>query len=127
MEERVWTIQEANAALPRVSAILARAQQAIERGAVSGGGRPRASSNGHGRRPPDVEEAAAELAQAISELESDGVLVRDLERGLVDFPARSPSGRTYWLCWLVGEPAVAWWHWPDDGFAGRTTIDELPT
>jgi hypothetical protein len=53
-------------------------------------------------------------------------VVRDLERGLVDFPARSPSGRDYWLCWVVGEPEVAWWHWPEAGFAGRTPLGDPP-
>ena len=37
-----------------------------------------------------------------------------------------PGGRWYWLCWLVGEEAVTWWHWPEDGFAGRTPIDQPP-
>jgi hypothetical protein len=54
------------------------------------------------------------------------VVLRDPDRGLVDFPARSPSGRRYWLCWVVGEPAVTWWHWPEDGFAGRTPLSEPP-
>jgi len=45
---------------------------------------------------------------------------------LIDFPATSPSGRTYLLCWLDGEETIDWWHWPDDGFAGRTPIAEPP-
>jgi hypothetical protein len=126
MAERWWTVDEANAALPRVAAAVERARAAVQRGSAPGASRPTASSNGHGRRSPEAEAAAGELADAIAELERDGVFVRDIERGLVDFPARSPRGRPYWLCWLVGEPEVAWWHWPEDGFAGRTSIDDPP-
>ena len=62
----------------------------------------------------------------IGELQADGIIVRDPERGLIDFPALAPSGATYLLCWLDGEDAIDWWHWPDDGFAGRTPITEPP-
>ena len=48
------------------------------------------------------------------------------ERGLIDFPAQSPSGREYLLCWLAGEDAIEWWHWPDAGFAGRTPLSQPP-
>jgi hypothetical protein len=64
--------------------------------------------------------------EAVRELAADGIVLRDVERGLVDFPARASSGREYWLCWLVGEAAVEWWHWPEDGFAGRTPLDNPP-
>ncbi len=53
--------------------------------------------------------------------------MRDAERGLIDFPALAPSGETYLLCWLDGEHAIDFWHWPDAGFAGRTPIDQPPT
>jgi hypothetical protein len=63
---------------------------------------------------------------AADRLAAMGVLLRDPARGLVDFPARASTGRPYWLCWLDGEPSVRWWHWVEDGFAGRTPISELP-
>ena len=63
---------------------------------------------------------------AVAELEAEGIVLRDVRQGLVDFPARAASGRGYWLCWLVGEPEVAWWHWPEDGFAGRTPLSTPP-
>ncbi|MCX7620791.1 MAG: DUF2203 domain-containing protein [Acidimicrobiales bacterium] len=119
MSRRVWTLEEANAALGRVAAIVEQAQAALvaSRAAVT-----RVRSNGH-KNPADPEGL---LRQAVEELAADGIVLRDAERGLVDFPARSPSGRDYWLCWLVGEPEVAWWHWPEAGFAGRRPVEELP-
>ncbi len=62
----------------------------------------------------------------MTELETEGIVLRDVLQGLVDFPARAANGRGYWLCWLVGEPEVAWWHWPEDGFAGRTPLSTPP-
>lgn len=120
---RTWTVAEADAALDVVRPIVARARAAMEshvdrmRSARDG-----APTNGHatGGEGADVVRAAAD------DLEAMGVLLRDPSRGLVDFPARAPSGRPYWLCWLEGEPAVEWWHWVEDGFAGRTPVTELP-
>jgi hypothetical protein len=54
-------------------------------------------------------------------------VLRDLDTGLVDFPARLEDGREYLLCWVLGEPAVEWWHWPDTGFAGRRPLSDPPT
>ena len=78
--------------------------------------------NGHSPARPQ----ALAFGAAVEELAADGIVLRDAERGLVDFPATAPDGRRYWLCWVVGEPSVAWWHWPEDGFAGRKPLDERP-
>ena len=122
---RWWTLAEANDALPRVTDAVSRA-----RAAVAGiGGRAAAlaeSSPGNGHAKPAGEEASA-FHEVVAELEADGIVLRDIRQGLVDFPAQAPNGRGYWLCWIVGEPAVEWWHWPEDGFAGRTPINEPPT
>jgi hypothetical protein len=52
------------------------------------------------------------------------VTLRDIETGLVDFPALV-SGRQVWLCWRLGEADVAWWHELDAGVAGRQPLIEL--
>ncbi|MGH8887536.1 MAG: DUF2203 domain-containing protein [Egibacteraceae bacterium] len=120
---RYWTVDEANAALPRVGAVVRRmrdaatkARERVERVAQQ------VATNGH-LQPDDSTEA---LDAAVRELAAEGIVVRDAQAGLVDFPARSPSGRPYWLCWVLGEPAVAFWHWPEDGFAGRTPLIDPP-
>ena len=69
---------------------------------------------------------AAPPRSVLAELDERGIVVRDPERGLIDFPARSPTGRDYLLCFLDGETAIEWWHWPDAGFAGRTPLSEPP-
>jgi hypothetical protein len=82
--------------------------------------RVRQSSNGSTAR------REAELSDAVEELTGDGIVLRDLARGLIDFPALSPTGREYLLCWLDGEESITWWHWPETGFAGRTPIGQPP-
>ena len=52
------------------------------------------------------------------------ITLRDIETGLVDFPALV-SGRQVWLCWQLGEDDVAWWHELEAGVAGRQPLIEL--
>jgi hypothetical protein len=70
--------------------------------------------------------AAAEegLRTALDDLQALGVLVKDLDSGLVDFPAER-DGEPVLLCWQLGEEHVGWWHRPEDGFVGRRPLDEL--
>ena len=61
------------------------------------------------------------VTQAAERLEQLGVLVKDLDTGLVDFPALH-EGEEVLLCWQVGEDEVAHWHGVDEGFAGRKPL-----
>jgi hypothetical protein len=129
-----WTVEEANAALDRVRATVRRIQALAgtrtDQGGkevaarIRGNGQRNGQHSGHGRGPAGRQ--AAELRAALDELSAEGILLRDVDNGLVDFPARSASGRPYWLCWLVDEPEVAWWHWPETGFAGRRPLSDPP-
>ena len=58
---------------------------------------------------------------ALSELEALDIVVRDVDRGLIDFPALRDGDEVY-LCWVFGEPEVAFWHGLDAGFAGRQPL-----
>lgn len=122
--KRMWTADEANAALPWVREIVERAQTMWTELQARAGRQPKlARQNGHGVLPADM----TPIQDCVDELAAQSIVLRDIERGLVDFPARAPGGRGYWLCWLAGEDAVTWWHWPEDGFAGRTPLDDPPT
>lgn len=122
---RFWTLDEATAALPEVRVLVARLRELVtsSRGSARGNG-AKASGNGHG---PAVQPDSAELREILESLTDQGIVVRDPERGLIDFPAQTASGRTYLLCWLDGEDAIEWWHWEEDGFAGRTPLSEPPS
>jgi hypothetical protein len=108
---RHWTLEEATDALPEVREKVHRLSDML---------RARPTANGQGAR------LESEIAAIVDELTGDGIIVRDPERGLIDFPALTSSGATYLLCWLDGEDAIDWWHWPDAGFAGRTPIAQPP-
>ncbi|HKE99978.1 MAG TPA: DUF2203 domain-containing protein [Actinomycetes bacterium] len=121
--ERMWTVEEANAALPRVQALLERIRSlAVEARRTREAVADLVEGNGHA---PDGE-AATRLQATLDELTGDGIVLRDVDAGLVDFPARLPDGREYLLCWTLGEPEVGWWHWPDTGFAGRRPLADPP-
>jgi hypothetical protein len=79
--------------------------------ALSGGSWPGAA---HAR-------AATTLALTLEELDRLDVVVRDADRGLVDFPSVR-DGEEVYLCWLVGEPEVAHWHGLEAGFLGRRRL-----
>lgn len=85
-------------------------------------------SNLIGFRTADVAEKAAQLdalvedmTRKIAELEDLGVEVKDLDFGLVDFPAEK-YGESVMLCWRYGEPDVSFWHKPNEGYNGRRPL-----
>src|SRR5712692_10114719 len=69
------------------------------------------------------EQSMERLKQALTEIENSGVLVKDLDVGLIDFPTLLDGAEVY-LCWKLGEPHIGFWHNTTEGFAGRKSIDE---
>lgn len=121
---RWWSVDEANAALAWVTERVETARTLIaEARSKMQHAHEVVRSNGHGAMPADM----TAIQEVVDDLQREGIVLRDLDQGLVDFPAQTGDGRPYLLCWLVGEPAVTWWHWPETGFAGRTPLDQPPT
>lgn len=122
--ERHWTVREANAALaylgPRIDELRGLLVQVNSPGSVEGFARAAAEAGGGwpGRDPAD---AAVRLDRGLRELQALDVVVRDLEQGLVDFPALI-GGEEVYLCWLREEPRVTHYHPPESGFAGRRPL-----
>jgi hypothetical protein len=132
MAERYFTPAEANRLLAEVRPIAeamvghrraytvatARRARLVSRIAGNGGDfdpqEPRAVEE-------DVERESAEVVRCVAQLERLGVVVKDLDRGLVDFPALR-DGEEVLLCWQVGEDEVAFWHGLEEGFAGRKPL-----
>jgi hypothetical protein len=69
----------------------------------------------------DIQSAAVAIDRYVAELTELGVEIKGLDVGLVDFPGEM-EGRPVYLCWRLGEPAVAHWHERDAGFAGRQPL-----
>ena len=120
-----FTREEANAMLPRLRAMLEQLQEAkgeltdaeahealSESAPGNGGGDP-------GRR---VGEGFLEVRRILGALEEAGIVIKDIDRGLLDFPALM-DGREVYLCWELGEDAVDHWHDLASGFGGRQPLD----
>jgi Uncharacterized conserved protein (DUF2203) len=139
-----WSEGAARSYLPRLRVLLASLQRA---GAAAAAARANGHATVPGSAPADVDtggsrdervtdlpdglgvEDLVPVAEAVAELEAEGVVLRDVAQGIVDFPSRHPGGREVHLCWRLGEDDLAWWHLPDAGFAGRRPLPlprELP-
>jgi hypothetical protein len=76
------------------------------------------------RRSAERDKALRKAKDAIAEINSIGVQVKDLDMGLLDFPCKVESGEIVLLCWKLGETAITHWHGLEEGYAGRKPIDE---
>lgn len=122
--ERHYSLEQANAALTWVAERMERLRAARadfsdeEVREALGEATP---GNGGGEPGRVVSEAFLELQAAAGELDAMEVIVRDLDRGLVDFPALR-DGREVYLCWEEGEDEITHWHEIDAGFSGRQDL-----
>jgi len=128
---RLFTVEEANALLPKVegmliglhrqAAVLAEKQQELAEAQVH------ASSNGHSvaeklaAAQRELDQLVEALDASIAEINDVGCVVKDVAMGLIDFPGLR-EGEVVNLCWRLGEPEVAFWHSLDTGFADRQPL-----
>jgi hypothetical protein len=68
------------------------------------------------------ERLSTTIREALEGIEATGCVVKDLDTGLLDFPARV-EGQEAYLCWRLGEDRIRFWHRQDEGFAGRKLLD----
>jgi hypothetical protein len=128
---RYFTVEDANSLLPTIEPVLSDLQSLRERmvhiaGAVADF-ELLASGNGHGtdsealKPDNDMRKLRLEIRERLQFLEEMGILVKDIEHGIVDFPARM-FGREILLCWRLGEDSVGHWHDESTGFSGRRPL-----
>ena len=135
MSDRTFTLDEAQSLLPVLESLLRTAinakklideadaqQQALQHRVFLNGGMfldvvPLA------RRKAERTKAEQRAKDAIAEIDSIGVQVKDLDMGLLDFPCQV-DGKTILLCWKLGEKGITHWHGTNEGFAGRKPIDQ---
>jgi hypothetical protein len=125
IHERHYTVEEANALLPSVKPVLRRLRDAKDEltdteahEALS----EAAPGNGGGDPGRKVGEAFLEVRGLLGTLEEAGIVVRDIDRGLIDFPAIR-DGEEVYLCWELGEDSVEYWHDLESGYGGRRQLD----
>lgn len=124
---RIYTVREARAALPRVAALMELVQDA--RGEIMEL-RPkvwpflrRRIGNGGNAHITDLTEQFARLDGAVRQIMAMGILVKDVDKGILDFLAMR-NGRRVYLCWQHGEETISYWHDIDAGFEGRQPVIE---
>jgi hypothetical protein len=132
---RLFSVDEANRLLPRIRQILSQLQEArhklLETQQQLGDryqGGPR--SNGHadpnsemGRLMAASEDAQSQISAAVAAIQELGGELKDPERGMVDFRTER-DGRIVYLCWLMEEPRVMYWHELDGGYRGRQRLED---
>jgi hypothetical protein len=119
---REFSVEEANQLLPDLTAALHRIREARQV-VLAGAERVRrvAPRNGGGARGKEYWEALQVLRQEVLSITTRGIILRDPESGLVDFPT-TRRGQPAFLCWQVGEDRVGYWHGPQGGFGGRRPL-----
>lgn len=127
MNAKLFTLAEARAALPQVKALMEQAQSArkallaarpdlwpaLKAAATNGGSKEAGQALVHYRA----------LEAGIKGIQALGVVVKDVDQGLVDFIG-TRDGREIYLCWRHGEAEIAYWHELNAGFAGRRPLDD---
>lgn len=135
MEQRTYTLEEANRVLPEVKGLAERIVEMVaalpelqEQARARDYERRREAASRSPKTEEEYKEAAGavrgaelELARALAELESLGVRLKDPAVGLMDFLSYR-DGELVELCWRLGEPQVGHWHRIGEGFPGRKPV-----
>jgi hypothetical protein len=138
MADRTFTLDEAQTLLPVLESLLRSAiaakklieefegqQQALAQRIFLNGG-THVDVVPLARRKAERTKAEQRAKDALAEIDSIGVQVKDLDIGLLDFPC-DVDGEIILLCWKLGENSITHWHGTSEGFAGRKPIDERIT
>ena len=125
--QHLYTVEEAQSALEHVIPQLEelvelkhecdRKGYDVQRHQYFGGMGP----NGQKAFPNEMERIV-EIATAMNEA---GIEIKDLDRGLIDFPHKRSNGQVVYLCYLLGEDGIQFWHTIEGGFQGRQPLDML--
>ena len=135
MSDRTFTLEEAHSLLPVLESLLRTAMNAKKVMEVADAEQQalhhRIFLNGGmfldivrlAQRKAERAKAEQRAKDALAEINSIGVQVKDLDIGLLDFPCEV-EGQVILLCWKLGEKSITHWHGTSEGFAGRKPIDE---
>src|SRR3954470_23558963 len=147
---RFFDVDEANATIPEVRAILDALRdqrgelirlrdEVLARSEAAEAGGEVNKARGEGSTLPDASTATDadlrvlrlrmqgvidRMQAGVVRIDELGVTLREIETGLIDFPALA-NGRQIWLCWRLGEGNINWWHELSEGFTGRQELSEL--
>ena len=128
--EHIFTRTEASRVLPRLRPMLEDLREEWRRikklNPEIQKTREKAMLDGYSPYGVEYVESVSHLMLVMSQIREMGVLVKDLEKGLVDFPYLKDD-RVVYLCWHLGEESIDYWHETEAGFAGREPLNENDT
>ena len=127
MDERIFTLAEAESLLPELRSLLREISDSwnhirdlnpdIQKA------RDAAPFDGFSKSGVDYVESVSHLMVLIHQVKDMGVLLKDADKGLCDFPYMR-QGRVVYLCWQLGEERIEYWHETETGFSSREPLDE---
>lgn len=127
MNERIFTLTEANGLVPKLRSILDEVGEVWARMKVLNPeiqkARDNAGFDGFSSYGVEYVGCVAHLMFLVHQITGLGVLLKDVDKGLCDFPYMK-NGRVVYLCWHLGEDAIEYWHDVEAGFAGREPLDQ---
>jgi hypothetical protein len=125
-DKKYFTVEEANRLIPQVKTMIEQLRQgrlhlhkhrptaeAIAQQAGGNGGGSEAGTY--------LSDYSQMMVRGLARLQAMGILLKDLERGLIDFPHQR-DGREVYLCWKYGEERIDYWHETDSGYSGRQPL-----
>jgi hypothetical protein len=125
-DKRYFTVEEANRLIPQIQAMVEQLRQgrrrlrrhrpAAEAMAQKAGGNGGGSDAG-----AYLSDYSQTFGRGLARLQAMGVLLKDIERGLIDFP-HWREGREVYLCWEYGETRIDYWHETNSGYSGRQPL-----
>jgi len=124
--KRYFTIEEANRLIPQIQGMLDRLRQGQQhlrthRPTAEATAQTASGNGGGSDAGAYLSDYSQTLARSLAQLQALGVLVKDIEQGLIDFP-HWREGREVYLCWKYGEERIDYWHETDSGYSGRQPL-----
>ena len=128
MAQRYFTLQEANKTLnlirPWMDEVQAIRLKVLKNQPEAWPAIEKSAGNGGNRALSNMVQDFEKFDTLIHRIQDMDVLIKDINLGLLDFPALK-DGREVYLCWQYGEDDIAFWHELEAGYAGRQSIDSF--
>jgi hypothetical protein len=125
-DKKYFTVEEANRLIPQIKALveelrLGRRRLLNHRPTAEAIAHKAGGNGGGGDAATYLADYSRTFRSALAQLQDMGVVVKDIERGLIDFP-HWRGDREVYLCWEYGEERIDYWHETDSGYSGRQPL-----
>jgi hypothetical protein len=125
-DKKYFTVEEANRLIPQMKVMIEQLRQGRHRlqkhRTTAEAVAQQAGGNGGGSEAGAyLSDYSQTFARSLAQLQAMGIVLKDLERGLIDFPHQR-EGREVYLCWKYGEERIDYWHETDSGYSGRQPL-----